>query len=128
MRHALAIRATVSVVRSRRLSASHIEWTTEHRERRSARVPVKRKHLLIERYGLRCWLVYRAGHGIGPAQRELLQNIALKGRGWDGGCRDDGQRYSNPLAIKEEEQLVVDDRSPHASSKMVHGRAWLVTS
>src|SRR5271169_838159 len=108
MRHALAICATVSVVRGRRGSTSYVERTAEHRERRSPRVPVKRKHLLIERYGLRCWLVYRAGHGIGPAQRELLQNIALKGRGWDGGCRDDGQRYSNPLAIEEKEELIVN--------------------
>src|SRR5271170_1436533 len=53
MRDALAIRATVSIVRNRRRSAPRNEWAAENRERRSVRIPVEREHLLIERHRLR---------------------------------------------------------------------------
>src|SRR5277367_352371 len=38
MRDALAIRATVSIVRNRRRSAPRNEWAAENRERRSVRI------------------------------------------------------------------------------------------
>src|SRR5271156_7234198 len=109
MRDALAIRAAVAIVRMGGCTAPHIEWTAKHRERCSAGVSVKRKHLLIERDLLGRRLIGRTGHRVGPTQRELLQDVTLKCSGRYGrGCHD-RQGDAHPLAVEKEEQFVVDD-------------------
>src|SRR5580700_3099628 len=59
MRDALAIRATVSIIRNGGRTSTDIERAAENLERRSVRITVERKHLLIERHRLRRWLIDR---------------------------------------------------------------------
>ena len=57
MRDALAIGATVSIIRNGGRTSTNIERTAKYGERRSARIAVERKHLLIERHQLRRGLI-----------------------------------------------------------------------
>src|ERR1700730_389255 len=128
MRDAPAIRATVSIISSCGRSSAHIERTAKYRERRSVDISVEGKHLLVERYQLWRRLIPRPSDRIGPTQRKLLQDVILKCRGWNSSRRDDGQCNPNPLAIKEEEQFVVDNRPAYATPEVVYRRSRVVTS
>src|SRR5580704_2468547 len=68
------------------------------------------------------------GDGIGSTQWELLQDVTLEGRSWNGRGCDDWQRDANPLAIEEEKQLVANNRTSNASTEVVDRRARFVTS
>ena len=81
---------------------------------------------MIERHRLRSGRVDRSGDGVGAAEGKLLQDVLLESRGGDGGRRDDGQRDAHPLAVEEEEQLVVENRAAQAAAEMIHGGARLV--
>ena len=111
MRDTLAIGASVSIIGDCRRNSTDIERTTEHSERRSVRIAVERKHLLIERDRLAARRVDEPVTESVPPRRELLQNVVLKCRGWHGRGRDDRQRDANPFAIEKEEQLIVDNRA-----------------
>src|ERR1700691_3969465 len=128
MRDALAIRATVSIVRNRGGNSTNIERAAKYRERRSARIAVERKHLLIKRHQLRRRQIDRTCDGINATQGELLQYVVLKCRSWNGGRRDDGQRNPNPFAIEKKEQFIVENRTSNATPEMVHRRAGFVIS
>src|SRR5258708_38617229 len=52
MRDALPIGATDAIIDYCRWNTTHIERTAEHHEKRSARISIQRKHLLIERHRL----------------------------------------------------------------------------
>src|SRR5580692_4603742 len=103
MRDALAICATVSIIRNRGGAFANIKWTAKYGEGRSTRIAVERKHLLIKRHQLRRRQIDRTCDGINAAQRELLQYVVLKCRSWNGGRRDDGQCNPNPFAIEKKE-------------------------
>src|SRR6266481_7790934 len=128
MRNALTIGTTVSIVRDCRRNPTDIERAAKDRERRSAGIPVERKHLLIERHRLRRRLIDRARDGIGSTQRELLQNVILECRSRNGSGRDNGKRNPNPLAIEEEKQFVVDKWATDAATKVVQRGARFVIS
>ena len=53
MRDALAVRAPVTIIGNHGRTAANIEGATEHCQRGSAGVAIKRKHFLIERNLLR---------------------------------------------------------------------------
>src|SRR5580700_8618512 len=103
MRDALAICATVSIIRDRGGSSANIKWTAKYRERRSTRIAVERKHLLKEGHLLRRRQIERTCDGINDPKGEFLQYVVLKCRGWNGGRRDDGQCNPNPFAIEKKE-------------------------
>src|SRR5208282_760654 len=128
MRHALAIGATVSIIGNCRRTSTVIERAARYRERRAAGISVERKHLLIERHRLRRWRIDRPRDGICPAQGQLLQDVTLQCRSWDGSGRDDWQCNANPLAIEEEKQLVVQDRAADAPAEVIHVGGWFVIS
>src|SRR3984957_5698306 len=115
MRDALAIRATVPINRNCGRTPANIERTAEHREGRSVRIAIECKHLLIERHRLRRRLINRSRDGIGSTQWELLQNVILECRSWNGrGCHN-RKRNPNPLAVEKKEQLLANDRASNAS-------------
>src|SRR6202030_615810 len=119
MRDALAIGAAVAVIRDRGRGAAFIERATENGERRAVRVAVERKHFLIERHRLRRGLINRSGDRIGSAERKLLQDVLLARWGRNRvGC-DNRQSDADPLAVKEEKQLVVDDRAADAAAEVI---------
>src|ERR1700722_1580538 len=88
MRDALTIGTTVSIIRNGGRNSTDIKRTAKYRERRSVRISVERKHLLIERHRLRGGLIDGACDRIGSTQGELLQNVILECRSWDRGGRD----------------------------------------
>src|SRR5580658_5576597 len=111
MRDALAIRATVPIVRNCWRTSAHIEWTTQHREGRSVRISVEREHPLIKRHRLWRRLIDRSRDGIRSTQRELLQDVGLECRSWNRrGCHN-WKRNPNPLAVEKEEELVANNRT-----------------
>src|SRR5580704_7953903 len=68
------------------------------------------------------------GDGIGSTQWELLQDVTLEGRSWNGRGCNDWQRNANPLAIEEDKHAIANNRTSNASAKVVHRRARLVAS
>ena len=121
MRDALAIRATVPIIRNSRRTSTNIERAAEYRERSSARIAVQREHLLIERHGLWRRLINRPRDGIDSTQRELLQHVTLEGGSRNGRSGHNRKRNPNPLAIEKEEQLVANNWASNASAEVVDG-------
>ena len=103
-----------------------VERAAQNGQRCSGRVSIQAEHLLIERHQLRRWLVGGAGDGVRAAQRQLLQDVFLKGRCRNGRGGHDRQSDAHPFAVEKEEQLVAQDRPSQAAAEMVHRGARLV--
>src|ERR1700686_3206405 len=100
MRNALAVRATISIGWIAACGVSiAVEWTAENCERSSRGIAVQGKELLVERHELRTWLISRSGYGVHSTPRQLLEDIVLKRRSWNGRGTDDRKRDPNPFGI-----------------------------
>src|SRR5271155_1222227 len=128
MGDALAIGAAVSIIQNCRRDSANIERTAKNLERCPVGISIERKHFLIERHGLWRRLIDLARDRIRSPKRQLLQGVVLECGSWNGGCSNDRGCDANPLAVEEEKQIVMENRTAQASAKMVYCGARLMIS